>query len=307
MRRIARNRGGRLLSEFAHSRTPMRFRCAHGHEWEAKAASIDYGLWCPACKEQSALAQLRAIAERWGGTCLSERIRRPRESLEWRCAVGHRWKAPAYSIRRGSWCPICRRSGRYDLARMRRVAAERGGECLSRRYVNADTRLRWRCRSGHEWWQKPAAVIQGHWCRECERGWGRPRRRLDIGIMHEMAEERGGACLSSEYNGIYHRLRWSCARGHLWETAANNVRRGGWCPVCAHAARGTLEGMRALAVERGGRCLSRTWDDHKEPLLFACGKGHRFRARANVVKSGVWCPACGEKSARQAKAAVQRL
>jgi len=56
--------------------------------------------------------------------------------------------------------------------------------------------------------------------------------------------------------------------------------------------RGTLDGMRELAILRGGRCLTRTWNNHRAPLAFECGRGHRFRAFAGVVKTGQWCPAC---------------
>ena len=78
---------------------------------------------------------------------------------------------------------------------------------------------------------------------------------------------------------------------------ATVVRSGHWCPDCKHSVVGTLDGMRALAVERGGRCLTRKWDDHREPLSFVCARGHRFREVANVVKTGVWCPACRRSAA----------
>jgi hypothetical protein len=112
--------------------------------------------------------------------------------------------------------------------------------------------------------------------------------------MRQVAADRGGVCLSETYNGIGDRLLWRYARGHEWVTVANNVRRGYWCPLCAHSTRGTIDGLRALALERGGRCLSKTWDDHKQPLLFECAKGHHFRLAGNVVKSGLWCPLCNE-------------
>jgi len=292
LRHVARKRGGEILSPFIHSHTPILVRCARGHRWEALAGSLQRGSWCPACKQESLLALLRAMAERRGGTCLSRSCRNSQDWLDWECAQGHRWKAPAARIKRGVWCPRCHRPGRDDIQRMRQIAHERGGECLSREYVASEVRLRWRCRDGHEWNATPGRIIQGSWCRVCERGQGRSRARLSIEIMREMAADRGGACLSATYHGIYDRLRWRCARGHTWTTAANNVRRGGWCPVCAHSARGTVEGMRLLAIQRGGRCLTRTWNDHRQPLLFQCGRGHRFRARANWVKSGVWCPRC---------------
>jgi hypothetical protein len=128
----------------------------------------------------------------------------------------------------------------------------------------------------------------------CTRGWGRSRKRLNIEIMQEIAAERGGACLSQSYRGIYDRLRWRCARGHEWTTPANNVRRGGWCPTCSHSGLSSLDAMRNLALEHGGRCVTTTWIDRSRPLHFQCAHGHHFSRPANVVKSGVWCPKCGQ-------------
>jgi hypothetical protein len=216
--------------------------------------------------------------------------------------MGHRWVTDAARLFRGHWCPRCRISDRDTLQHMRQVAHERGGACLSSEYRDSSTPLRWRCREGHEWSAKPGTITQGSWCRTCERGFGRSRRRLSIEVMHEMAAERGGECLSNAYQGIYLRLRWKCARGHEWVTPANNVRRGGWCPRCAHSIRGTLEGMRAHAAEKGGRCLAESWNNHREPLPFQCAAGHRFAMHATVVKTGVWCPTCGSRSGKVQRA-----
>jgi hypothetical protein len=72
----------------------------------------------------------------------------------------------------------------------------------------------------------------------------------------------------------------------------NRVRQGTWCPACAHSVLGTVEGMRALAAGRGGRCLTRSWNNHQLPLLFDCARGHRFQAHRAAVVTGVWCPRC---------------
>jgi hypothetical protein len=293
MQLIARAQGGKLLSKsFEHSDVPLLFRCARGHEWRAGATSIAEGTWCRACKEENWLEVVRARAKEQGGKCLSPRCRGWADRLLFECALGHRWKAEALQVKQGRWCPLCRRAPRLDIEQMRSLARERGGECLSERYVGHETNLRWRCAEGHVWSARPASVIQGSWCRICRRGQGRPRRFLGIEVMREMARERGGECLSEEYYGIGDRLRWRCARGHEWVTVANNVRRGGWCPTCSHGTLGSLGRMRALAHERGGRCLSRSWNDHSQPLLFECSRGHRFKAKAGPIKSGVWCPIC---------------
>ena len=295
--RAVKSHGGEILPPgFVNFKTPLQLRCEHGHTWTMPPDSIQDGAWCPRCKEEALMSELRERAERWGGECLSKSCHSSKDVLKWRCAVGHRFEASGAMIKRGGWCQTCRQLPRGDIERMRKIARERGGECLSDEYVGAAIKLRWRCANGHEWSAPPAAISEGHWCRRC--GWQLPysRARLTIEIMRETAAERGGKCLSDTYHGNKVPLRWRCARGHTWMAHPNRVRQGAWCPSCAHSARGTLDGMRALAVERGGRCLMRSWNNHQKPLRFECARGHRFNVLSGAVKTGVWCPRCPSPS-----------
>jgi hypothetical protein len=238
------------------------------------------------------LVQLRGLARAQGGVLLSRGYLGDATKLRWRCAVGHHFRKQGTVIRRGGWCPRCRGLERGDIGRMRHIARDRGGECLSGQYLNAETKLRWRCAEGHVWSAPPGMIVQGHWCPTCRYRIRHSLARLRIEDMRLTAAERGGECLSDTYEGCKTRLRWRCARGHTWMAHPNRVRQGSWCRECAYSVRGTLDGMRALARERGGRCLSQAWDNHARPLRFECARGHRFRERGNVVKSGVWCPQC---------------
>lgn len=71
----------------------------------------------------------------------------------------------------------------------------------------------------------------------------------------------GGACISSEYRHNRGKLRWRCAEGHEWETTADIVKRGCWCPICSDKARlsdlkaQSFLRVQAIAREKGGRCL----------------------------------------------------
>src|SRR5690606_11363063 len=148
--------------------------------------------------------------------------------------------------------------------RMRELAQQRGGACLSATYEGAQVKLQWRCRAGHGWEATPADVVKGHWCPTCGNRGTRPR--LTIGDRKATAEMRGGACLSETYVNSKTKLRWQCASGHEWNALPSRVRQGTWCPFCAYLVRGTLDGMRAYAERHGGRCLSRSWNDHSKPL-----------------------------------------
>lgn len=293
IRALARKTRNRLLPPgFAGAHSLLNLRCARGHHWTALCQSFEAGTRCRVCYEEDLLDKLRAIAERHHGVCLAESAKNVDDPLPWRCQQGHEFMTAPGPILKGSWCQKCRSYTPGDLGRMQRIAHARGGECLSTRYVDSATKLRWRCREGHEWAADPGGIVQGTWCPICTRFGGHSRARLTIEIMREMAIERGGECLSDEYHASKVHLRWRCARGHEWVAIPARIRQGDWCPECAHAMPGTLEGMRAIALEKGGRCLSETWDKHRQPLLFECDRHHQFRMNPKVVKTGVWCPTC---------------
>ena len=71
-------------------------------------------------------------------------------------------------------------------------------------------------------------VIQGAWCHECS-----PSKPLSLDDMIELAESRGGKCLSDEYINAQTHLEWECAEGHSWFAVPNTVKQGTWCPECA--------------------------------------------------------------------------
>ena len=51
--------------------------------------------------------------------------------------------------------------------------------------------------------------------------------------MHALAKERGGECLSTKYINTRTKLKWQCAKGHIWDAQYSTIRRGSWCPTCA--------------------------------------------------------------------------
>ncbi|CAG8743852.1 6791_t:CDS:2 [Gigaspora margarita] len=89
--------------------------------------------------------------------------------LEWRCTKGHEWTASFSSIKyQRSWCPYCAGNIRYTLETAKLVAfnkgqakntlyiakivaINKGGDCISNKYINGSSHLRWKCAKGHEW------------------------------------------------------------------------------------------------------------------------------------------------------------
>ena len=166
----ARARGGSCLSDtYRNIWTPLRWRCARGHEWSASLGSVkDKGSWCPTCSSRAPLglevAQELALAR--GGRCLSERYINSASHLHWQCAAGHEWHTSLHSVRTArSWCPRCSSSAPLGLEVAVKEAALRGGSCLSKYYINLRTPLHWRCEQGHEWHASIAQIrARSTWC-----------------------------------------------------------------------------------------------------------------------------------------------
>ena len=99
-------------------------------------------------------------------------------------------------------------------------------------------------------------------------------KKLTIEEMQEIAKSRGGKCLSKEYVNNYNKLKWQCAKGHIWEAVPYNVKRGCWCLICSGNMKLTIEDMHEIAKSRGGKCLSKEYFNNSIKLKWQCAKEH---------------------------------
>jgi hypothetical protein len=246
LQRIASQRGGECLaSRYLKTMSPLRWRCAFGHQWQASLASIiRRNTWCPACagNRKLELKDLCKLARERGGKCLSREYLNGRTPLTWECSHGHKWRAAAEQVkgglfRKGTWCPRCydrRRTFRPagTIEQMRSLASSRGGTCMSPNYLGSRAKLLWRCGQGHRWFAVPGNIKRGNWCPVCA-----GNRRLNLKDYRALAAKHGGKCLSRRYKNNDIRLRWRCAKGHEWFATGSSVMRGSWCARCAHTRR----------------------------------------------------------------------
>lgn len=174
------------------------------------------------------------------------------------------------------------------------LAQERGGECLSDKYLNNKTKLRWRCAEGHVWEALSANVKRGHWCKICGNYRQARQKAKSIETARELARAKGGECLSSDYINNHTKLGWRCAEGHEWRAVPASIQGGTWCPICAGKLlpKDALFALRLYAKNLGGECLSEEYQSAKTKLRWRCAKGHEWEAIPDSVRRGTWCPHC---------------
>lgn len=302
MRRVARARGGACLSpHYRYAPAKLQWRCAKGHVWWAIGAKVAgrgrQKTWCLQCafaaKLRVSVPQMRRLARERGGECLTEEVMSSVDRRwRWRCAAGHEWNAAARNIKDGHWCRRCwKPKPTFSIEDMRRVARERGGECLSAEYRGPRTKLRWRCREGHTWLAVPQNVRNlGNWCPVCA-----GTLPLDLDAL---ARSYGGRCVAV---GPGETAEWECAREHRWKSRPKVVAGGAWCPTCGlEARRPGLDTLRRVAKMLGGECLSVTEVRGRPRSTWRCAEGHEWSCFSpTVLVAGKWCGRCKGRRARK--------
>ncbi|HZM02750.1 MAG TPA: hypothetical protein VFC44_06975 [Candidatus Saccharimonadales bacterium] len=374
MKELARLKNGYCLStQYVNGQTPLLWRCQNGHEWLAVPESIkNAGTWCASCASGVSERICRAVLEKmfrctfykkkpkWLQTARNTLMELDGYSEEFNIAFEYhgiqhflrniRFHSETATLERRladdrRKVALCRQHGiillqipytvphiefenyirkllrphnknphvnevltritddRIDLStlnayspasllEMQQLANKRGGQCLSKIYVNNRTKLRWRCKFGHFWEASPVAVRRGRWCHKC--GGFLPHTLADMRLL---AHKRGGECLATKYAGRKTKISWRCAKGHIWQTTPGGVIAGAWCPYCANRPPITIEDVQALAKTRRGECLSTRYVNSQTKLRFRCVEGHEWETIWNRLQQGMWCPACGRRKA----------
>jgi hypothetical protein len=251
------------------------------------------------------------------------------------CINGHHWNITRSNLFREKWCPHCNRipyerkrnkqqkeSGKEStsikkvlqnkinrqliaLEQVSKIANDKGGICLSEKYINNVTKLLWKCSKGHEWWATPSGIKNNKWCPECA-----GNVKSSIEEITQIIEQRGGKCLSKSYSNNYSKIRIECKKEHKFTTTAKSIKRESWCPKCAIEERAskkrkTIDDMHFLAKRRSGKCLSIAYINNTTKLLWECENDHQFLSKPGNVHTGYWCPKCANQKLSD-KAVIER-
>jgi hypothetical protein len=311
LRIIAKARGGYCLSPSQIEYSPKKFvwKCDKGHIWEARADHVLTGSWCPTChheKQKKTIDEMKELAKKREGECLSQVYESARTRLTWKCKEGHIFEATPAKIKVGRWCKECgdQVAGikrRIPMQEIQALASSHGGKCLSEKY-NPKDHLKWQCEFGHTWNASVHNVKAGHWCPVC--GHKKSGRKiLTIDEMQNLAASHGGKCLSTNYTNVESHLKWMCENGHIWLAIPSSIKKGSWCPVCAGNEMLDMEQIQKTAQERGGKCLSTNYEGVHQKLQWQCSEGHIWYANYANISMGRWCPECsagiGERITRE--------
>lgn len=113
--------------------------------------------------------------------------------------------------------------------------------------------------------------------------------------LKNYVSDRGGRIANGMPRSMEQDVVIVCDKRHRWATRASKVISDQtWCPDCAvDRQRLGIDRAHAIARERGGTCLSESYQNVHTKMPWRCKKGHRFEQTVNeITQKGQWCPVC---------------
>ena len=235
------------------------------------------------------------FALRRSGKCLSGKYLGYMVNLKWECSDGHQWDAPPDRVFRGSWCPKCAKRKHFTEEKCRYILEQITGlDFPSNRIVlgggfeidlyNADLKVGIEYNGIQHYkfvkgWHK---TLDGFY-KSQKRDKIKSDRCKELGIdLHVVSYKES----KSDENLVYvlKNIVIDC-KIHL--TIDNVDFRGFYKKLSS------LSGLKKLAQNNGGKCLSKQYINCETDCKFECKKGHVFDMQPKHVKSGHWCRKCG--------------
>lgn len=175
---LAKSFRGEFLSESYSNRqrTLYEWKCRKGHKWKSTLDRVLRGVWCDECKAGKKYDVIMKFAEKNSASLKTKKPVNYNKKLHWRCENGHNILASFNVLKRrlnehGYICFECNKLDKQkrSLEKCINYAKSKSGDCLSRKYINSKTKLKWKCREGHVWNAIPDSVVRRKtWCPKCK-------------------------------------------------------------------------------------------------------------------------------------------
>ena len=225
-----KERGYTLLTEnYVNSKQKLEYICPNGHKNEITWSHFQQGTGCSYCSKNAKLTieQVREAFEKEGYILLSKDYINSNTKLEYLCPNGHKHEITWSMFKSGERCPYCRNKIKHNYEEIKEAFENEGYELLSKEYINAKEKLKYKCNKNHIHEISWNDFQQGNRCPYCS-----DKIKLTIEQAREASEKEGYILLEEEYINSNTKMRYMCPNGHEHEITWNDFRSGYRCPFC---------------------------------------------------------------------------
>ena len=155
--------------------------CNNGHTYKRtidKLKSISPKTWCKYCSgntefdKRHTIDDVKEATKKLDITLLSKKYTLKRAPLNLKCSKGHLFKASFHTIEKNlkentEICTYCKRK-KLDIGHIKEIAKLAGGKCISKKYINAQTKMKFICKRNHHFELNTNFIVsRGRWCQQC--------------------------------------------------------------------------------------------------------------------------------------------
>jgi thiol-disulfide isomerase/thioredoxin len=330
--------GGKILGTYVNGSTKIKMQCEKGHTWNPIPYNIYHGSWCPICVKIAKSAKdiykaqknfILLINTNHPGSKMIGAYINSKTKIKIQCEKGHTWmQRPSDIIRRGSWCPDCKRTTNSRRAGRLPKTTEEIQQLINSKYpgskiiayVNNRTKAKIQCENGHIFERRIDKTLRGRWCPICldsvikiKENKIKENRKLKAKekFQQYMKTHHPDGKILEDYVNTHTKIKFQCEKEHIWIARPYNISLGRWCPICYHVnGKRTEEDVQKwIDINHPGGKVS-NYVNTQTKAWFQCEKEHKWMARPDRVITGrkSWCPICKghKKGFYNTKEAVQK-
>ena len=172
-----------ISNEYISSNVKLKFKCAHGHNYAVRWRSFRRGNRCTVCarikrsnNQRLTIDYVKNKTERlaFGYKCKSNKYLDNNTKLLFKCDKGHEFLSGWNNFYSGHRCPECsilkvatarKFTINFIKKETRRLAL--GYVCLSNKYIDVQSKLKFRCDEGHTFYPNWSHFQRGTRCPSC--------------------------------------------------------------------------------------------------------------------------------------------
>ena len=169
---------------------------------------------------------------------------------------------------------------------------------LSKKYVNAITKLKYRCSCGNISKILLHSFKQGHRCMKCS------HKRIAIKLSHNLEyikyffKKEGCILLSNNYINSNSKLEFICDCGNKSVNTFSKFKEGRRCKECGekrkiHKLKHSYEHVKDYFNKKECKLISKEYINDATPLNYICNCGNKSKITFNSFHNGSRCNKCG--------------
>lgn len=163
----------------------------------------------------------------------------------------------------------------------------------SEKYIDSKTPILHECiLCNHSWKVKPAAVLTGSGCPNCDRI---KRTKTTDQYLEELSSKNITIVPLEDYINSTTKIIHSCVYGHEWTATPDSILQFHGCPYCSGTKKYTqAEYVEAVATIDPNIKVLGEYINNNSPILHECFLGHQWKTRPSNILQGKSCPTCNK-------------